>query len=848
MLVIEWLKHIFTRIFSPDNLIRKKYQAFRSLLEFDSLGHSLMAKLEQIHDEGKRVDFCAVKKTYAELAHAISEMIEKLRSMAPSRYEELTDVFHRVDANIRSTLVTAKNARSMPYLLMLDEIATDSEYVVGGKAANLAIISRNLQLPMPSGFVITASAFWYYMESNRLEARIDAILAELDIESTSSMDAASKKIVAMIKESPLPADLERDVVHFYNLLAGNRRVSVALRSSAVTEDSEFSFAGQYRSVLNVGPEDLADAYKEVIASKYSVRALSYRIGKGLLDAQTPMAVLAIEMINARASGILYTQDPVSSSDTLRIYSVWGLAEPLVKGRLSPDVIEISRDKNLTVKKKEQGSKTQKAILAPERLGTELVDLERGEANAISLDDGHAKQLAEWGLRLESYFGVALDMEWCVDIEGKLYLLQARPLKLEAKQGVCDDSPYEAPNEVLLLEGEKAASGKGTGKVVKILSDFDLQKLSAGSVLVAANTSPEFAQAIKKLSAIVTDIGSVAGHLASVAREHRVPTLVNTGEATQILKDGQTVTVDADRRKVFAGAVEGLDKLSCGQDKMDSESPLQRRLQHILKYISPLNLTDPRDVSFTAENCKTINDILRFAHEKAIAEVFSLGEEGRGKFRGTQKLTANIPISLHILNLGEGIQTHALEKKQVNLGDLTNPGLQALWKGLSHPSIDWASLPPAFDWQEFDRVSAGILDFESTLLASFALVSKDYLNINIRFGYHFVVIDSVCGKNADKNYISMRFEGGGGSLQGRRMRVRFLSEVLQQSGFQAFPQGDWIEADSRRSPREDSEEKLKTLGRLLGFTRLLDIKIKDRQDLQELIEEFLKADSKARQHD
>lgn len=845
MPLIEKFKDIFSRVFFPDDLIRKKYQAFKSLLELDSLGHSLMAKLEQIHDEGRRVDFCVVKKTYRELAQTISDMIEKLRALAPSRYDELPDVFLRVDANIRPMLAAAKDGRSMPHLLMLDEISTDSEKVVGGKAASLAIISRKLKLPIPPGFVITASAFWHFLESNQLEDKIDEILAEVNIESTSSMDAASKKIVAMIKESPLPSDLERDMLHLFNLLTGKSGTTVALRSSAVEEDSEFSFAGQYRSVLNVGPEDLAEAYKEVIASKYLIRALSYRISKGLLDKQTPMAVLVVAMINAKASGILYTQDPVSSSDALKIYSVWGLADPLVKGCLSPDVIEISRDRNLVVKKKEQGTKEQRAVLAVDGPGIELVDLELGEEDAVSLDDDHAKQLADWGLKLESYFGAPQDIEWCMDLEGRLYLLQARPLKLEEVQDLCEDNQLEVPNEVLLSKGEKAAAGKGTGEVVKILSHSELQKLRSGSVLVASSSSPEFAQAIEKLSAIVTDFGSVAGHLASVAREHRVPTLVNTGEATRILQDGQTVTVDADRQKVFAGSVEGMEELSWQPGEADFESPLQTRLQHMLKYISPLNLIDPKAAAFTVQNCESINDILRFVHEKAITEIFSLGEEGHGKLRATQKLKTDIPITLRILNLGDGLHKQALEKKQIDLEDLTNPGLRALWKGLSHPSIDWSSLPPAFDWQEFDRVSAGIIDVESTLLASFALVSKDYLNINIRFGYHFVVIDGVCGRNADKNYISMRFEGGGGGSQGRRMRVRFLSEVLEQSGFDAYPQGDWIEAECRRLIRQDIEQKLSTLGRLLGFTRLLDIRIRDLEDLQELVDEFVGAALKSR---
>lgn len=849
MPLIERLRHIFSRTFTPGHLVRKKYQAFRSLLEFDSLGHSLMARLEQVRDEEKRVDFCFVRKTYLQLSHAISAMIEALRALAPTRYEALTDIFEHIDQAIHCALAAAGYDRSMPQVLLLDEIPDHSERLVGGKAANLAAVSRNLQLPIPAGFVVTARAFQDFIKFNRLEPEIEKLLAELNVESTSSMKATSEKIMTMIKQSALPADLEEAMSSFCARLVGTRTIPLALRSSAVAEDSEFSFAGQYRSVLNVASQDLVEAYKEVIASKYSARALSYRIINGLLDSQTPMAVLVIQMLNARASGILYTQDPFSTAaDSVKIYSVWGLADPLVKGSVSPDVFEISKDSSHTIKQRERGTKRHKAVLAMDGKGIELIDLDPSEAHSISLDDESAKHLTAWGLKLESHFGVAQDVEWCMDFDGKLYVLQTRPLKSEAAADTCQDITIEVPNEILLHEGEKAASGKATGKVAKILSDSDLQKLTTGSVLVAPTTSPEFAQVITRLSAIVTDVGSVAGHLGSVAREHRIPTLVNTGKATYVLHDGRTVTVDADRQIVFAGEVRGLSEAHRNPPNRYFESPVQKRLQSVLKHVSPLNLTDPRDASFTPENCRTINDILRFAHEKAIAEVFSLGEEGRGKFRGTQKLKSAIPVSLHILDLGDGIRKRAGERKQVSVEDLNNPGLRALWQGLSHSGIDWSSLPPAFDWQEFDRVSAGIVDFESTLLASFALVSKDYLNINIRFGYHFVVIDSVCGQVADKNYISMRFEGGGGGSHGRRMRVQFLSQVLQASGFKTYPQGDWIEADLRRSTQEESENKLQVLGRLLGYTRLLDIRIKDRGHLEELIEEFLQKDSSPRHHD
>jgi len=844
MPAFERLSRIFSRAFAPGSLMRKKYQAFKSLLDLDESSHRLMAQLEQIYHDNEDVDFCAVRKIYDDLSHAISGMIEQLRLMAPSRYGDLSDVFRRIDAVIRSALISKKLDRGEPHLLMLGEISTDSEYLVGGKAANLAAAARDLHLPIPAGFVITAGAFDYFIQFNQLETGVTQALAALDLDSAVSMERAAEELKTMIEGSRLPDDLEQAIMDFHARLAsnGDRAVTVSMRSSAVAEDSEHSFAGQYRSVLNVDRAKLAEAYKQVIAGKYSAKAISYRVRNGLLDEETPMAVLVVEMVEAKASGILYTQTPFASSpDSMILYSVWGLAEPLVQGALAPDVLEVSRQPQPAIAKRQRGSRTSKAVPAAGG-GIELVDLQPHEAEVISLTDDHALRLAAWGLKLEARYGVPQDMEWCLDKKERLVLLQTRPLGLEAAPDADEESSLEVPNQVLLAGGEKAASGVASGKVVRVSSATDLQRITAGTVLAARTTSPALAQVIYNLAAIVTDVGSVAGHLASVAREHRVPALVNTGRATRVLEEGRIVTVDADRQRVFAGVVEGLVGAWREHERTKAGSPFCKRLRHILDHTSPLNLTDSGEPSFVAASCRTLNDILRFAHEKAVQEMFFLSEEGRGRVRGTKKLKSDIPISLYVLDLGKGIRREAEQSKHISLADLTNPAMRALWEGLSHPGIDWSAYPPPFDWQKFDRISAGVVNVESQILASFALVARDYLNVNIRFGYHFVVIDAVCSSEVNKNYISLRFEGGGADFEGRAMRVLFLAQILETLGFEVHPRGDLITAGARRVTPSNSEEKLNQIGRLLGYTRLLDIRIKDRSQLQEHVDNFLQANS------
>ena len=260
---------------------------------------------------------------------------------------------------------------------------------------------------------------------------------------------------------------------------------------------------------------------------------------------------------------------------------------------------------------------------------------------------------------------------------------------------------------------------------------------------------------------------------------------------------------------------------------------------MLDHISPLHLTNPDSPDFVPEKCETLHDLLRFIHEKAVREMFSLGGKGKGRVRGARKLVSDVPITLYVLDLGDGVRD-AGEKREILLEAVKNIPLRALWKGLSHPDIAWSSEIRHFDWEEFDRLSSGIIRLDSQALASFALLSADYLNINVRFGYHFVVIDTLCRPAPRENYISFRFGGGGADLEGRLLRTTFLGRVLEAQGFETNLQGDTIDATFHKGSPAEMEGKLEVLGFLLGFTRLMDMKLKNMETVNTLVREFLES--------
>jgi pyruvate, water dikinase len=843
MFVSNLFKHWTYKIFAPGLLVREKYEAFRNLLEYDKKSHELIAELERIYYEELKVDFAAIEHKVKQLFSSVARVVDSLSQICPTCYPKLNDFCRDIDKKIHHVLTSGSYDSSPPFTLALDELGTDSHLLFGGKAFNLATLRKKLSLPVPRGFVVTANSYNYLIEYNNLRGKIDERLAQLDLNSAHSLEQTSGDLVELIHSAQVPQAIEEDITTALEEISGEQGggLWVSVRSSAVGEDSVASFAGQYESVLNVEPTKVVDAYKTVIASKYSPRALNYRINYGLSDHETPMAVLVLEMIDAGVSGVIYTLDPEETSGgTMAIHSIWGLGKLLVDGSVTPSVIRVTREPPYQLERDKEVVQPVKAV-PMDTGGIQVVSgMDDLPAN-LALDDTSALTLAEWAIKLEDFHGAPQDIEWCMDNQGKFFILQSRPLHVEdTDQQIIDCGNIEVDSRVLLSGGNSACGGIAAGKVYKIKGASDLESLPEGAIVVAKVPSPDFVKVVGKIGAVITDVGSTAGHFASVAREFGIPTLVNTTVATKKLAAGQEVTVYADAKVVYEGIVEQLVGSACAARSLLADSPFMLSMEKILSYISPLNLVDPLAESFVPESCESLHDILRFAHEKSIQQMFLLGDKGSRRATGAKRLISEIPIIIYLLDLGGGLVEEARTKKEIELKDITNIPLRAVWKGLSDPGIYWDPDVQHYDWQEFFRIS-GTNSFarpDSKFLGSYAIISHDYLNFNIHFGFHFVVLDTLCGQELDANYILLRFAGGGGDPYPRFLRLKFLEGILSHHGFNVEKKGDMIDAQLSRNDRQTLEAKLEVVGKLLGCTRVLDMSLKDGSQVEELVERFM----------
>jgi pyruvate,water dikinase len=622
---------------------------------------------------------------------------------------------------------------------------------------------------------------------------------------------------------------------------------VAVRSSAIGEDSAYSFTGQFLTLLNVRREGLIEAYRKVVESLFSAEAVHYRELHKLAASTMPVGFLV--MAEAVASGVVYTADPSRPEDrVVLVHVVKGLGPSLVDGRTSPETITVERDPELHIGHRRASFQTSIVISTPDG-GVRDEPLPQELVAAPCLSDEEVVSLARMAVAIDAHFGSPQDIEWAIDAERRLWLLQSRPLRMAASSEDGSLPPVEG-YPMLLEGGDTAFPGVGSGPVVVMDEEADMDQFPQGAVLVAPRSSPRFVRLMSKAAAIVTDFGGVTGHMAALTREFHVPALLNTRNATALLKHGMRVTVDTRSRRVYEGTVTELleaETQRVREDerlRQDRTTPAFGLLNSVSELVLPLNLVDPRSQVFAQENVKTLHDIARFVHEKSYEEMFRMGE-GLGDLRGVSSpLDVFLPIDLYIIDLGDGIHAPA-GTKRLKPAHVVSAPLKALLAGMLDKRI------PSFGPRPMDlrgfmsimaRHAANNPEEERTFRdPCYALVSDEYLNYTARVGYHFGVVDTYCGEAINKNYISILFRGGAADYTRRHRRARAISGILEHYGFSTNVRGDALTARLSKRSQQETATQLEMVGRLLQFFRQMDAAMASEEMVGRVKEAFLAGD-------
>ena len=623
-------------------------------------------------------------------------------------------------------------------------------------------------------------------------------------------------------------------------------VRVSLRSSAVGEDVKgASFAGQYRSILNVSGEFLTVSYKEVVAGKYSVPAMLYRLNMGFLDEEIPMAVGCVPMVPAVAAGVIYSADPGAAfHDAIVINAVFGLGKAVVEGSVSPDLYVLDRKDPRILIRKEIKRKEHKIVShAREGVLVEEVDEEKKEAPALT--DQQAGELAGIAMRLEKHFAAPQDIEWALDPEGTPWVLQTRPLVLPEEKQAGEDPLFEPADYPVLLEGGVTASpGKAYGPAFLVDTAVDMLQFPQGAVLVARNPLPKWAALLNKAAALVTDQGALTGHLAAVAREFKIPALMGTSTAFRSIRTGDPVTVDADGRKVYAGKVEALLAGSAEKSSLMRGSPVYHVLEEVLTYIAPLNLTDPERPDFTPQGCRTLHDIIRYAHEIALRELFDDRKQVSFPEGVARKLVSHVPMEWWVLDLGGGVREGS-NGDTLSIEDVTCDGALALWAGLA--AFPWKG-PPPVDAAGFLSILAQStmkpeleVGREGSALGgrNYLVVSGAFFHLSTRLGFHYSTVEAFLGDRVAENYVWFYFKGGAADRQRKEQRSDLIKAVLESFHFWVQVKGDMVSARIERREKGYMMERLKVLGYLILHTRQLDMVLSGTGKARWYVEQMLK---------
>jgi len=825
--------------------LQSRYHTFRALLNDNNRAVSLLTDLglrlrkENINRQ--------VRETTDELLEVTAELVDKLEQLGSLEAQKLTEFHARLAKNIEALFTKEVCEIIFAPLVSLNDITDDMWCLVGGKALVLAKLQRTGKFRMPEGFVIPLSSCLLFLKQKSLDLQLNTLIRPYLHDGTSEIPLnVEKEVQRLIMETPLPSSLHEAMNKAAAPFLEKDGPGLAVRSSAVGEDGQrLSFAGQYTSVLNiVSPEGLEKAFKEVVASSFSKRNLSYRLHGGLDPLNFDLAVLCLGMVHAKAAGTLFTRNPNEPlSEKMLVSAVLGLGELAVAGTIMTDLYRPDRSKGYdpspSISRKER-----KLVCTPSGgVHEEDVEMEKQEIPAVQ--PSHIKTLCEWGLSIEKLQKCPQDIEWALDPDDQLVLLQARPFHMARQPTLADRSSLNN-RKLLLANGVTASSGEGTGKAWVVRSKEDLRQPPAEPyVLVMHQSLVDAVPALRRAHGVLVDLGNPIDHLSCVAREYGVAMLTGLENAVERLADQDWVLVDADGGKVWKPLDEDIAQaLTLADSTIDKEKmpeiPNDPAAEELYKNIIPLNLTDAYGPTFSIAECRTVHDLIRYVHEKAVIAMFEMGDETLEKSTGAvQHLESDIPFFISIIDLGGGLVSQTRRGRWVTSEDITSFPLNALWRGVVDPDLNWG--PPSGGAAMGTVMSRFMTDHKSARpvgLPNYAIITRDYLNLNARMDFHFVMVDTVCGLDSHSNYIRFRFKGGGTSVLQRGRRAQCITEILAASSFACDTKEDLVTAELKGAPQKTIEEKLTVLGRLLGFTRLLDAAMRSDEMPKVAAEAFL----------
>jgi pyruvate,water dikinase len=837
----EWFKGLFgvsqAKRLATLNRIQEKYSIFKGLLERHNQTLKAISRVEEIWQKQQTLGLSALYEEFVKIQEGMTGVVDGMVSLGGEAYLPLKDVLVERTRQIETSFPSSPSVPHDDLVIPFAQLRADRANSVGTKNAHLGELKSALKLPVPDGFAISAWAYRFFLEHHQLQDRIARLMKDVRSRQYQHLELVSEEIRELVGRREIPGELAEAILTGYDRLTSeNPGCGVALRSSALGEDATYTFAGQYQSFLNVGRDDLLARYRDILAGSFTPSAIFYLFQHGLSESGLAMGAVCMEMVDAVASGVVYTRDPLApAGDYVVVNSIYGLGSYLVEGIITPDEFHVSRDTGKVLFSRIADKRVK---LNPSR-SSGVVETAVPEADRLrsSLDPGILAILADYATRVEGHFGCPQDIEWALSSFGRLFLLQTRSLKFPLH------APRLAPADkedakVLLTGGVPVCPGLGSGPVFVIQSVEQAAMVPHGVVLVAPNPSPMLIAAMHNISALITLVGGNASHLATLAREISLPTIGGLSAASG-LSPGQVVTVDAAAGIVYEGSHAASPVAEVPVSASIPQAAAGDNATEILGGISRLTLIQPTDPNFTPQGCVTYHDILRYVHQKSMEEIYRILRGTAHKDSISLRLKTKIPLPVNIIYLDRGSLMTSRSSRKISEDDLDAIPMKAFWQGVLIEG--WPSQPVPTDLKGFVAVIGTSMqgsrpaEFSEV---SYAFLSKEYMLLNLRMGYHFSTIEAMTTKEPEKNYIRMQFKFGGAPLERRIRRVWLISELLRLVGFENSSQGDFLDSSIVYLDQQETCNRLTLLGRITILTKQLDLALGTDARAQWFLQEFV----------
>lgn len=752
---------------------RSVFSKFRALLDANTAALSAMAALERMRGGEYIFDRAFLEQAARQVADLAHQAVYALNAMTGNRYIALYDRFMTIAAGVEDILAGRPGTEDDRPLRPLFRLRLEDRTRVGPDAAALGEVAGQLGLAVPRGVALAAGAF----ADGDLTAEAGLALAEA-LADPACLGRTAAVTVAVAGFRPDGAAVRREA-------SGVAALAEAVRGALV---------GLAREVLAEGGE--ADGLGAVV---HAARAAVLR-------------------------GRMRTFAPEEGGQAFVRLDLWPEGDPA--GR---DTFFLDRSHPFA---------TRRSVLSPKPMDRKLPDgpapLDAGPNGFLRgsalLPFETAAGLAGQGLAAERLLGAPLELAFSLDASGGAVFESVHLLEADSPDhaGAGGTAP---PGETLLSGGEAACLGLASGKVVAVDEATDPADFPYGAVAVTRSASPVLAPLLRRAGAVVAEVGDAAGHLAAVAREYRVPALFGLPGALAALPPGTVVTVDAGAGAVFRGPAATRPATDAGVGPDDPEYLTLRRL---LRRVAALTLTDPDAPDFTPAGCRTLHDILHFAHDRAVAVLADLRQTGVSE-RPATPLPLPVPLDLRVLDIGGGLAPGAAAAD--GLAAVRSRPLAALLSGLTAPGM-WDAAPARLGLGDLLGAMGKALPAGGG--GNLAIAARSYCNVSLRLGYHFTVVDAYLGQNPEKNTVYFRFVGGMAGAAGREARAAFLQRVLGRYDFKVAVSGDLVVARLKGIEAETGSEALRLVGRLCAFARQRDTGLAGPADAAALEQAFFEA--------